>query len=223
MSKTIKNTRRAILAAFVIVFALGALRATAGYPWEWGHTIHIPALGTMLPGEGSNNGNGAIGGGNNPSPSATPTVDARLAQAASTQGGQAAIQKGLKATSVIPSNAELAQFLNTQTNSSDTYIVFSLPGQPAVDSPTSGYVPDEVVGLNSGTIVALNQAFADGRGTLCYNNTNVANITGVWLPLNVWLRGKSLGASYRAGHADVDLIPDGSNNDLTCYVYNTSG
>lgn len=198
----------------MILGCLGALKVVNLPPFA---PVKMPSFATgLLPPSSSGPSAGS-------SATPPPTVDPRLAQAASTAGGQALTHDGLQPVKVLPGNGELTQFLNTQTNSTDTYVVFGKPGQPQVDTPSPGYVPDGVVGLNSGTIVALNESFSDGRGTLCYNNSNAKILTGFWLPLNQFLRGKSLGASYLVGHGDVPEIPAGDNNNVTCYLYTVSG
>jgi hypothetical protein len=217
------------------MFAFGGLRLVAGYISS--PDLHMPNFGTMLPNGGSDNGgnNGAIGG----QPSAVPSStgpDPRLAQAASTKAGgmlaalvfPARPTYRYAATETLLGNGELETFLNRMTKGSDTYVVFRITNQPQVKDVTEGYIPDVVVSLNTGTIVALMQEFSDTRGTICFNSIPAMDITSsnqtleLWYQVNGYVRGQSLGNfGVRVGHSDVPLVPDGVD-PLTCGLYSTN-
>lgn len=153
-------------------------------------------------------------------PTAVPPVDQRVLDGSkTTEGGKMLTDLGLKPTVVI-SNKKLVTFLadqqkNAGASSSGPYTIFST-GAANPAKPDASRKPDVVVDASSGSVTALYQDYANGRGATCFIATSMDALSGWWPFLQAHLWNKSLDDSYVVTHAELSQIPAGTT--VNCFT-----
>ncbi len=116
-----------------------------------------------------------------------------------------------------------------KTKSNNVYVVLSVQGQVPVERPSDAVKPDLILALGTGKIVAVDERYdqSSKRRTTCTTGDySWQQLIAAWVPIDGYVRHKSMETWQDVGHGDAALLPDGKHDDGTglitsCFLSST--